>query len=171
VRRRLSVVSGMPVFEAASRWEMPEAERRCLTTAANPRWGVLTRCSIRSNVAPIWDTRKGNAQKLLFRCGYLVDLFRYLCAVTDTKRERSPWSDAVAAQIRAERAARGLTQADMVERSGVPRSTYIRLERGQRVADSTQLARLCAVWELRVSEFFARVEGERYPEEEATDST
>ena len=80
-------------------------------------------------------------------------------AMTDNARERSAWSDAVSAQIRAERAAAGLTQADVVKRSGIPRSTYIRIESGSRVPDVTQLARLCDSWGLGLSEFFRRVEG------------
>lgn len=81
----------------------------------------------------------------------------------DTSRERSPWSDAVAAQFRAERAAKGWTQEQMSERSGIPRSTYIRMEKGARVADTTQIARVCGALGLRLSEFFQRVE-QRMPE-------
>lgn len=84
--------------------------------------------------------------------------------VVDTSRERSPWSDAVAAQIRAERAAKGWTQDQMIERSGIPRSTYIRLEKGIRVADATQMARVCGALGLRLSEFWVRVE-QRLPEQ------
>lgn len=91
-------------------------------------------------------------------------LIRYVSAMNDTKRERSPWSDAVAAQIRAERAAGGYSQAEMIARSGIPRSTYIRLEHGDkpspagRIADATQIARLCQAWGILPSEFFRRVE-------------
>lgn len=80
----------------------------------------------------------------------------------DVKRERSAWSEAVAAQIRAERAAGGLTQAQMIERSGIARSTYIRLEKNIRVADASQIGRICEALGLSLSEFFRRVE-ERYP--------
>lgn len=80
-------------------------------------------------------------------------------ATHDNARERSDWSEAVAAQVRAERAAAGLTQAQVYEPAGLPRSTYIRVEKGTRVADTTQLARICNVLGLRMSEFFARVEG------------
>lgn len=82
----------------------------------------------------------------------------------DTSRERSPWSDAVAAQIRAERAAKGWTQKQMFERAGIPRSTYIRMEKGDRVADATQLARVCGALGMRLSEFWTRVE-QRHPEQ------
>ena len=77
----------------------------------------------------------------------------------DNARERSDWSEAVAAQVRAERAAAGLTQAQVYEPAGLPRSTYIRIEKGTRVADTTQLARILSVFDLRMSEFFRRVEG------------
>lgn len=76
----------------------------------------------------------------------------------DNTRERSVWSDAVATQLRRERAGAGLTQKDVIELSGIPRSTYIRLEKGTRVADTTQLAHLCAVYKLTLSQFFQRVE-------------
>lgn len=75
-----------------------------------------------------------------------------------TSRERSTWSDQVAAQIRAERAASGLTQAEVITASGMTRSTYLRVESGERVADTTQLARLCGVFNLPLSVFFRRVE-------------
>jgi transcriptional regulator with XRE-family HTH domain len=85
--------------------------------------------------------------------------------MSDNKREQSPWSIATSAQIRAERAAAGLTQAQMVELSGISRSSYIRLEKGERVADITQLARICGALGLPLSVFLARVE-ERKPEGE-----
>lgn len=76
----------------------------------------------------------------------------------DNTRERSAWSAAVAAQVRAERAAASMTREEMVAASGIPLSTYRRLETGERVADTTQLARLCAAWGILLSEFFRRVE-------------
>lgn len=79
--------------------------------------------------------------------------------MSDNARERSPWADATAAQIRAERAAAGMTQQQMIAASGIPRSTYIRLESGARVADTTQVARICGALRLPVSVFFQRVEG------------
>ena len=67
-------------------------------------------------------------------------------------RERSDWSDAVAATIRAERAALSLTQSDVIARSGLARSTYIRIETGQRVPDVTQLARIAEALGMRLVE-------------------
>lgn len=77
---------------------------------------------------------------------------------TGTARERSDWSDAVAAQIRAERAAAGKTQAQVYETAGISRSAYLRIEKGTRVVDVSQLARICAVLNLGLSTFFERVE-------------
>lgn len=79
--------------------------------------------------------------------------------MNDNGRERSPWAETTAAQIRAERAAADLTQAEMIAASGIPRSTYLRLESGARVSDTTQLARICGALGLSLSEFFRRVEG------------
>lgn len=85
--------------------------------------------------------------------------------MSDNKREESPWSIATSAQIRAERAAAGLTQAQMIELSGIARSTYIRLEKGERVPDVTQLARICGALKIPLSVFLQRVEN-RKPEGE-----
>jgi len=111
-----------------------------------------------STVVPTWNERKGPRGKLSDRYRYLRAPSRYLLGVSDNTRERSSWSAAVAAQIRAERAAASMTRDDMVEASGIPLSTYRRLETGERVADTTQLARLCGALGLPMSEFFRRVE-------------
>lgn len=73
-------------------------------------------------------------------------------------RERSPWSDAVAAQVRAELAASGMTQGEAAKAAGMARATFNRIATGGRVADVSQLAHLCAVWNLPLSEFFRRAE-------------
>lgn len=73
-------------------------------------------------------------------------------------RERTGVSDAVAAQIRAERAAVQLTLEQVAKGSGIPFSTYRKLDDGRGVPDSSQLARLCQVWGIPLSEFFRRVE-------------
>lgn len=78
-------------------------------------------------------------------------------------RERSPWSDAVAALVRAERAHKGWTQLEMVRNTGLSRSTYMRIESGEHIADASELARICGAIGIPLSEFFRRVE-ERYPE-------
>ena len=68
------------------------------------------------------------------------------------------WTRAVAAQIRAERAASGKTQREVIADSGIPKSTYLRLESGERRADADQLAQIVAVLGLKLSVFFQRVE-------------
>lgn len=79
-------------------------------------------------------------------------------SVVSEKKVRSPWTQAVAAQIRAERAARGLTQQAVMDLAGFAKSTYLRMESGERVVDSDQVAQLCAAYNMRVSTFFARAE-------------
>lgn len=74
------------------------------------------------------------------------------------KRERSNYSDAVAAQIRGERAAANVTQAAVYEAAGLSRSTYIRIEGGEHVVDATQLARICAVLGITMSDLLRRAE-------------
>lgn len=61
-------------------------------------------------------------------------------------RERSEFSQAVADQIKAERARRGLTQQQVFEPAGMARMTYVRIENGTRVADVTQLSRIAEVF-------------------------
>lgn len=73
-------------------------------------------------------------------------------------RERSEWSDAVAAEIRAQRARAKLTQAEVIERSGLGASTYVRIEQGKRVPDVTQLWRICQALGVPPSELVARAE-------------
>lgn len=60
-------------------------------------------------------------------------------------RQPSPMSEAVAAQIRAERAAANLTKDDVLKRAGISRTTYYKLESGERVLDVSQLAAICKV--------------------------
>lgn len=67
-------------------------------------------------------------------------------------------SAAVADQIRAERARKRWTVNTMAERSGLARSTYYKLETGDRVADVSQLGHICAAIGLSLSEFLMRVE-------------
>lgn len=71
---------------------------------------------------------------------------------------RTPWRNAIAAQIRAERAASGMTQREVIAASGIPKSTYLRLESGERRADADQLALIAAAMGVRLSTFFQRAE-------------
>lgn len=73
-------------------------------------------------------------------------------------RERSAYSDAVARQMKAERAAAGLTQKAVSQASGIPEVTYKRLEAGTRVIAQDQLAAILAVFRIPMSTFYARVE-------------
>ena len=70
--------------------------------------------------------------------------------------ERSDLSVAVAAQIRAERAARGWTQAQVEQASGLPHSTYVRIESGSRVVNVSQLHRLARTFGIRPSVLIQR---------------
>lgn len=115
-----------------------------------------------STVVPTWNTHKYPKLGMSFRLWYLGALWGYIHHMGNPQ-ERTPWSDSVAAQLRAERAAAGHTQDAMIRLSGIPRSTYIRLEKGTRVADASQLARICGALGLSLSEFFRRVE-QRHPE-------
>ncbi|MDR3068645.1 MAG: helix-turn-helix domain-containing protein [Cellulomonas sp.] len=54
--------------------------------------------------------------------------------------ETARWREAVSATIRAERAARRLTQDEVVARTGIPKPTYLRYEHGQRLPDLAVLA-------------------------------
>jgi transcriptional regulator with XRE-family HTH domain len=78
-------------------------------------------------------------------------------------RERTPWSDAVANEVRAERARKGWTQLEMVRHTGLSRSTYMRIESGEHIADASELARICGAVGIPLSQFFRQVE-ERNPE-------
>lgn len=78
--------------------------------------------------------------------------------MADNMREHGLVSEVTASQIRAERAAAGLGQTEMVERSGLSRSTYIRLEKGTRVADVEQLRRICNALNLSMTTFMDRVQ-------------
>lgn len=77
--------------------------------------------------------------------------------MADNMREHGIVSEVTASQIRAERAASGLSQTEMVERSGISRSTYIRLEKGTRVSDVEQLRRICNALNISMTTFMERV--------------
>jgi transcriptional regulator with XRE-family HTH domain len=81
-----------------------------------------------------------------------------LSMAEDSGRNRSALTLAVAAQIRAERAASGLTQRQVMEKSGIPKSTYLRLESGERVADVQQLAAFCAAVDISLADLMRHAE-------------
>lgn len=157
--RRDKVVRGMADCSAAARCEMPAADSASETTDASAALAV-SGVSMWSTLVPKWSTRKclrGDFSRQFWNRVY-QGWRSLLFMVMDNARERSQWSEAVSAQIRAERAASDLTQADVVKRSGIARSTYVRIEAGTRVPDVTQVAQLCEVWGIGLAEFFGRVE-------------
>lgn len=78
--------------------------------------------------------------------------------MAQTTREQSPLSAAVAAQVRAERAAAGLSREQACALTHLPMSTYRRVESGERVATITQLANIAAGFGMRTSELLERAE-------------
>lgn len=77
--------------------------------------------------------------------------------MADNMRERGALAAMTAAQIRAERSAARMSQQEMVERSGISRSQYIRLEQGTRTADIMQIGRICTALNLDMETFVHRV--------------
>lgn len=74
-------------------------------------------------------------------------------------RERSELSEAIAAQIRAERSAARLTVEQTAKQAGIPYATYRKLEDGRGTVDAEQLSRLCRkVYGITLREYFSRVE-------------
>ena len=77
----------------------------------------------------------------------------------DTGSSRVPPDrDSIAATLRAERARARLTMDELAERSGLSKSTIVRLEAGRRAPDTDQLAQLAAVFGLKVSEILRAAE-------------
>lgn len=103
-------------------------------------------------LVPTWHTVKHpkrptyteSRYPITYLIGYLKSLWwDYSPLMATNSRERTPWSDAVSDEVRAERARRDWTQMEMVRRTGLSRSTYIRIEKRQHVADTSELARIC----------------------------
>lgn len=72
-----------------------------------------------------------------------------------------PLNDAVAAQIRAERARHRLTQAEAAKRAGLSRGVYIRIETGDRDIKVDQLAKVAPVFGLTVGALLTLAEEQR----------
>lgn len=83
---------------------------------------------------------------------------RYLLNVPRTEATRSPLTIALAEQIRAERGVARLSQLEVCRRTGLARSTYVRVETAERDIDLTQLAVIAPVFGLTVSELVRRAE-------------
>src|SRR5690242_12754095 len=66
---------------------------------------------------------------------------------------------ATAEQLRAERAASGLTIDAVSKAAGMDRKTIMRLESGERGPSVAQIASLCGVYGLAITEFMVLVQG------------
>lgn len=77
---------------------------------------------------------------------------------TNAREAGGPLNQALANEIRAERARQRLTQAQVIEKSGIPRSTYVRLEAGERVIDVQQLDKIAHAFGIPMRELVDRAE-------------
>lgn len=73
-------------------------------------------------------------------------------------RLRTPEAAAFAAQLRAERAAAGMSQDDLAKASGIGKHTILRIENGQRVMDTAQLGDICRALGITIATFAMRAE-------------
>lgn len=73
-------------------------------------------------------------------------------------RKPSELSVAVAAQLRAERAAADMTIDELVRRSHVSRNALIQVLKGTRVADVSQVSAICRALGVPLVEMFQRAE-------------
>lgn len=73
-------------------------------------------------------------------------------------RKRTPEAAAFAAQLRAERAAIGMSQEDLAAASGVSHSAIARIETGVRVMDTAQLGAFCRALGLSLATFAIRAD-------------
>ena len=81
--------------------------------------------------------------------------------MTDSPSGRSALSAAFAEQMRAERAAARISQADLSKRTTISLSTIKRLEMNEREMDTDQLARICAALGVSIVDFVMRAEVRR----------
>ncbi len=75
-----------------------------------------------------------------------------------TKSRLTPLTQALAAEIRAERGARDLTQQDVYEAAGLSRSAYWHIETARRQPDAAQIEAICQALRVAPSELFRRAE-------------
>ena len=73
-------------------------------------------------------------------------------------RERTPEALAFAAQLRAERAAAGMSQGDLSAATGVSVSAIARIETGARVMDTAQLGKFCRALGISLATFAIRAD-------------
>ena len=72
--------------------------------------------------------------------------------------DQESWHAVVAETIRAERAAKRWSQAELAARAGIPRVTFIRYETGERRPNFVQLAQIAEALGMAMSTFARRVE-------------
>lgn len=72
--------------------------------------------------------------------------------------DMSDYARAFAAEIRAERTAKRMTQADLAKRTGLGLSTIGRIEKEEREAGTTQLWKICTALGITVAELAVRAE-------------
>jgi transcriptional regulator with XRE-family HTH domain len=73
-------------------------------------------------------------------------------------RKQSPLSDAIAAQLRAERAIANMTVDELVKRSGVSRNALLAVLNAKRTADVTQVEAICRALGVPLIDLFRRAE-------------
>jgi len=74
------------------------------------------------------------------------------------RKDPNEWSSAVAAQVRAERVATGLTQEEVFERADIPQSTYLHIESGERVPNIVHLDAIAHALGIRLTTLIDRAE-------------
>ena len=79
-------------------------------------------------------------------------------AKASNARKESPLSLAVAAQLRAERAAASLTVEQLARQSGVSKNSLLAVLNGKRTADVTQLDAICRALKVSLLDLFTRAE-------------
>ena len=82
-------------------------------------------------------------------------------------RKRTPEAAAFAAQLRAERAAIGMSQEELAEVSGVSHSAIARIETGVRVMDTAQLGAFCKALGISLATFAIRADERMRADDEA----
>ena len=73
-------------------------------------------------------------------------------------REPDDLSRAIANEINGERHRQRLTQTEVFKRAGIPRTSYVTIEKGTKVADSTQLVKIADVLGIKTSTLLLRAE-------------
>lgn len=82
-------------------------------------------------------------------------------------RKRTPEAAAFAAQLRAERAAANMSQAELAKATGISAVTIARIETGVRTMDTAQLGSICRALGLSLATFAIRAEGRMLAERDS----